>query len=181
MIPHAALGPVFALLGTMAAAGAVTGSLAILRPNDVASELPTAPPPALASASLPLPAPSTTAPALPPCLRQEIRFAPSSTTIDAEAQTHLVELAQWLEDHEGSEVTVDGHADATGPVDVNLWVSHERAAAVATILARHGVARPRIQVRAFGSYRPLAGTAENDRRQRRVDLEVSDSTCARTP
>lgn len=181
MIPHAALGPLFALLGTMAATGAITCSLDVLRARDASTAVLAPLPAILASAALPLPAPSGSDGATPPCLRREIRFDRSSTTIDPESQVHVVELAHWLGDHPAADVTVDGHADTRGPVDVNLWVSHERAAAVATLLTRHGVAKSRIQVRAFGSYRPLAGTPETDGRQRRVDLEISDGSCARTP
>ncbi|AKV00822.1 Flagellar motor rotation protein MotB [Labilithrix luteola] len=179
--PHVTLGPVFAALGTMAAAGAVMCSVIALGPRDAIAEVPLAPPPTLANASLPLPMPSGTDRVIPPCLRREVNFALSSTTIDPESQGHIVELAEWLGEHPNAEVTVEGHADTRGPVDVNLWVSHERATAVAAILARHGVAKDKMQVRAFGSYRPLDGAPETDGRQRRVDLQVSDVTCARSP
>lgn len=106
------------------------------------------------------------------CHAIELSFAPSSTTLGPEEKEVVVRLARWLMEND-TRVLVEGHADARGRVDVNLWLSHERASSVASMLSAHGVARSRLVVRAFGAYQPVPFASETDERQRRVVIHVS--------
>ncbi len=107
------------------------------------------------------------------CAPIELAFAPSSTALDAHAGTVVATLAEWLLAHPSALVVVEGHADARGRHDINLWMSHTRASTVATELVKAGVTRTRIVVRGFGAYQPVAGASETDGRQRRVVISIS--------
>lgn len=112
------------------------------------------------------PRPQATVPE-PPAARSAAR---------AESQTLLFSRGAWwispskrraLEDAiarlgPNAIVEVDGHADYTGPNDVNQRISERRAAAVVDLLLRSGIAPGRIRKRAHGENQPT-GTG-NDRR-----------------
>ena len=73
-----------------------------------------------------------------------------------------------------SAVSITGHADSKGPVDVNRRVALARAHAVANRLLHDGVSAQRLRVDSAGADAPVAsnnldaGRAEN----RRVDIEL---------
>lgn len=106
------------------------------------------------------------------CAPIELAFAPSSTALDAHAGTVVATLAEWLLAHPSADLVVEGHADARGRQDINLWMSHARASTVASELVKAGVTRTRIVVRGFGAYQPVAGASETDGRQRRVVISI---------
>lgn len=173
MIPHLVLATALGLAGLVAtaAAAALTASL-VPRPVHVAAAV-EVPVPTAAPARQP---PATVrAPVVTPCPSVELTFAPSSTVVAAGAAQPVVELAGWLRAHPDVDVTVDGHSDARGRPEVNLWTSHERARSVEAVLVKEGVVRTRIHVRGFGTYQPVAGVAGTDPRQRRVVVSVTGS------
>jgi outer membrane protein OmpA-like peptidoglycan-associated protein len=91
-------------------------------------------------------------------------------------------LAAWLSTHPTAIIYVDGHADASGPEELNLFISFQRAAAIATLLEDAGTSKAQLVIRAYGEGRSLSpptASAPN----RRVALKIdADMGCdARSP
>ncbi|MFO0608150.1 MAG: OmpA family protein [Polyangiales bacterium] len=101
-------------------------------------------------------------------------FAPSSDVI-APASLPLIEaVASLLVRSPQWRVEVAGHTDDVGAEEANVDMSARRAAAVARVLAEHGVAYRRVRVVGKGSAQPIADneTAEGRARNRRIHFTV---------
>ena len=62
----------------------------------------------------------------------------------------LERLAAWLNANPTATLSLDGHADASGPEEYNLLLSFRRAAAVASLLEDAGTSKTQLIVRAHG-------------------------------
>lgn len=71
------------------------------------------------------------------------------------------------------EVTIEGHADATGTEEHNLRLSRERAEAVKRMLVRYGVDGDRLKSEAFGRSRLRVQTTKPERMNRRVEFWIT--------
>lgn len=72
-------------------------------------------------------------------------------------------------------VDVLAHTDTTGSPQGNLALSEKRAAAVATYLAGHGVAKSRIASHGFGESAPLYVPDDTEMRRagnRRIEIRL---------
>jgi outer membrane protein OmpA-like peptidoglycan-associated protein len=67
----------------------------------------------------------------------------------------LLEIARTVKTRNRTFVDVLAHTDTSGTPEGNRALSEKRAAAVATYLAGHGVARARIASRGLGESAPL--------------------------
>ena len=105
-------------------------------------------------------------------LMLEITFAFDSAALTAQARRDLDNVAEALNNPTLAAVrlTLEGHTDATGADDYNLRLSQRRAEAVVAYLMQRGVTADRLRPEGFGEYRPLAGYAPTDDRQRRVEI-----------
>jgi outer membrane protein OmpA-like peptidoglycan-associated protein len=83
-------------------------------------------------------------------------------------------LSAWLSAHPSAIVYVDGHADSSGPEEVNLVISFQRAAAVAALLKDAGASKAKLVVRAFGESKSPSPSIRSDS-ERRVDLSIDTS------
>jgi outer membrane protein OmpA-like peptidoglycan-associated protein len=89
-------------------------------------------------------------------LDQRIHFWSDSAKIRAMSYPVLDKLARFLAEHpEYTHVSIEGHADARGPDDLNLKYSALRAAAVLEFLVGRGIAPERLSSTGFGETRPL--------------------------
>ncbi len=70
------------------------------------------------------------------------------------------------------EVLIEGHADAVGTPEHNLYISKERALAVKRMLEGYNVDPKRITTEAVGVSRPKVGTARSEQKNRRVEFIV---------
>jgi OOP family OmpA-OmpF porin len=72
------------------------------------------------------------------------------------------------------QVEISGHADATGPEDGNLRLSHRRANSVANYLKGKGISQERIAVTFFGETKPVDtnDTPEGRAKNRRVEFKI---------
>jgi outer membrane protein OmpA-like peptidoglycan-associated protein len=86
-------------------------------------------------------------------------FDPDSSTITAQAAAQLDSFVSGHDTPAGCEVTVQAHADRTGPADHNLRLSRRRGEAVAAYLRRKGLTLP-IVIEALGETRPLVETPD---------------------
>jgi peptidoglycan-associated lipoprotein len=92
--------------------------------------------------------------ALPP--KDPIYFDYDSAQLAAEASATLQKVADYLEKHPGSTVTVSGHTDERGTTEYNLALGDQRAKAAHDYLVRLGVDPSRVKTISYGKERPAA-------------------------
>ena len=71
------------------------------------------------------------------------------------------------------EVSIEGHADATGTVEHNLRLSRDRAENVKRLLVQFGVEADRIKAEAFGRSRLKVQTQRAEAQNRRVEFWIT--------
>ena len=82
-------------------------------------------------------------------------FDEGSASVKPQTDATLLEIARTVKTMNQTFVDVLAHTDTTGSPQANLALSEKRAAAVATYLAGHGVARARIASHGLGESAPL--------------------------
>ena len=115
---------------------------------------------------------------------KEIRFATGATTIHADSDALLGELAEALKACAGAKVEVAGHTDAQGDAGANLLLSNGRAEAVVADLAARGVPADRLVAVGYGETQPKVETGPDDANpaNRRIEFKVSSTAdAAATP
>jgi outer membrane protein OmpA-like peptidoglycan-associated protein len=104
-----------------------------------------------------------------------LTFDTGSAAVKPEFDATLREIARELKTHSKTFVDVFGHTDLSGTPQGNQSLSDKRAAAVASYLSRHGVAKARIASKGLGETAPLYNpeTSESDKAaNRRVEIRV---------
>jgi len=104
-----------------------------------------------------------------------LTFDSGSATVKPQFDATLKEVARTVRSRNQSFVDVFAHTDTTGSPQVNLALSQRRAAAVATYLAGHGVAKARIASKGYGESAPLYNpdmTEEQRAANRRVEIRL---------
>ena len=81
-------------------------------------------------------------------------------------------VVAWMERHPDAVLIVEGHADATGGPKLNLGLSFERAQAVSELFVVRGLGRDRIDVEAYGAFRPVERREGPSAIDRRVTLRT---------
>jgi outer membrane protein OmpA-like peptidoglycan-associated protein len=107
-------------------------------------------------------------------LASDVLFESGSARLQPGAEDKLRELAQVLDRYPRTRVEIVGHTDDRGTEAFNQPLSERRAAAVADVLVRAGVAPHRMSARGLGETRPVAGNATPTGRamNRRVEILV---------
>ena len=82
-------------------------------------------------------------------------FDPGSADVKPQFDATLLEIARTVRTRNQTYVDVLAHTDTTGSPEVNQALSDKRASAVASFLARHGVARARIASKGYGEAAPI--------------------------
>src|SRR3954471_19594789 len=102
-------------------------------------------------------------------------FDAGSAAVKAQTDATLLEIARTVKTMNQTYVDVLAHTDTTGTPQGNLALSGKRAAAVATYLSGHGVAKARIASKGLGETAPLyvPDDAETERAaNRRVEIRL---------
>lgn len=102
-------------------------------------------------------------------------FDPGSATVKPQTDATLLEIARTVKTRNQTYVDVLAHTDSSGPPQVNQALSDKRAAAVATYLAGHGIAKARIASKGYGESAPLhiPETSEADKAaNRRIEIRL---------
>ena len=104
-----------------------------------------------------------------------LSFELGSATLTAQAREEARMFAAALKRPElaSKKFVIEGHTDAVGSREANLELSKRRAQAVADFLAAEGVSSDRIEVRGYGSDRPLEGRSATSRDNRRVEAVLA--------
>jgi OmpA-OmpF porin, OOP family len=79
------------------------------------------------------------------------------------------------------EITVEGHADATGGDEYNLRLSRARAESVRRLLIQYGVAEDRVKAEAFGRSRLRIQSSHAEVMNRRVEFWVTKTKSGKPP
>jgi peptidoglycan-associated lipoprotein len=117
-----------------------------------------------ATARVTVNAPPPPPPPPPPSMTEEQLFAQSvkdiyfnydAADIRAEEQPSLQGDIDFLKQHAGIKVTIEGHCDERGSTEYNLALGDSRANAVKTALTQAGISADRIHATSIGKERPF--------------------------
>ena len=105
----------------------------------------------------------------------KLLFPTDSDRLMPEQAQYVKRLAQTLQQVGLTQMRVEGHTDDTGSPEYNLQLSQRRAHSVAQALVAGGMVMEHIQIKGWGSTRPLAaGQNPTERREnRRVAIIVA--------
>lgn len=101
-----------------------------------------------------------------------IRFEEGSARIDAASRPLIDEVAAALRPCLGAIIRVTGHTDSSGPENMNVQLSTQRAAALRDALIDRGMPADGIRALGEGSARPVDGLDVSDPANRRIEFEV---------
>jgi outer membrane protein OmpA-like peptidoglycan-associated protein len=104
-----------------------------------------------------------------------LTFDSGSASVKPEFDATLLEIAREVKARKQTYVDVFGHTDMSGTAAVNEALSKKRAAAVASYLATHGVAKARIASTGLGETAPLYDPETSDTEMaanRRVEIRL---------
>jgi len=107
-------------------------------------------------------------------MQDSVLFATDSAALRPGARETLLPLADYLREHPGVRVSIDGYTDARGSDTYNQDLSERRADAVRTAFDEMGVTRARFTVTGHGENDAVApnDTAANMARNRRVEVTL---------
>jgi outer membrane protein OmpA-like peptidoglycan-associated protein len=104
-----------------------------------------------------------------------LTFDEGSASVKPEFDATLLEISREVKNRSETYVDVFAHTDLSGSPQVNQTLSDRRAAAVATYLAGHGVARARIASKGMGETAALYNPEASDTQKaanRRVEIRL---------
>ena len=100
--------------------------------------------------------------------KNRVFFKFGSAAVRGEQQALIHEWVDWLNDHPGWALRVEGHTDRQGPCPYNRWLGQQRANAARDLLLEHGVDPSRLLAVSFGEERPIVpGASRAEREQNR--------------
>ncbi|MEM1434667.1 MAG: OmpA family protein [Pseudomonadota bacterium] len=101
-----------------------------------------------------------------------VTFASGQSGLRPEFFPVLDSVALVLQEYNKTLIDVSGHTDSTGPMDLNMRLSDQRAAAVGLYLQSQEVVPARIMTQGYGPHYPVASNDTDSGRQlnRRVEL-----------
>jgi len=101
-------------------------------------------------------------------------FAQGKSVIDSKSFQQLDEVVQMLKENTRIEIQLEGHTDNVGSPKANMELSQARVDAVKKYLVEKGIAKGRIQTKAFGGSQPLRNemTPEARALNRRVEMRI---------
>lgn len=101
-------------------------------------------------------------------------FAQGKSVIDPKSYPELDEVVQMLKENPRIEIQLEGHTDNVGNSKANMELSQDRVDAVKKYFVEKGIAKNRIQTKAFGGSQPLKNemTPEARSQNRRVEMRI---------
>ena len=104
----------------------------------------------------------------------DVLFEVGETDLLPSAAQNLDDVIDLLESEPGKDIRIEGHTDSSGPAELNLRLSEERAEAVRDALIERGIDPERLNAVGMGEDFPIATneTAEGRASNRRVDVIV---------
>lgn len=110
-----------------------------------------------------------------PISQRTVHFAFDSSDIRDEDMPILESHGEFLADHPGQEVIVEGHTDERGAREYNLALGERRAESVKRILVLNGASEDQLEVVSYGEESPVASGSDEEAYQqnRRAELIYS--------
>lgn len=107
-------------------------------------------------------------------LSSQVLFAVGKSALKPVAFRSLDEVVNLLQTYPENKVLIEGYTDATGSRQRNIAISSERAWAVYSYLAKHGVDGKRLTPKGYGPDNPIASnhTASGRGQNRRVSIII---------
>jgi OmpA-OmpF porin, OOP family len=104
----------------------------------------------------------------------DLIFAQGKSVIDPTSYPGLDEVVQMMKENSKIEIQLEGHTDNVGSPKANLELSQQRVDAVKKYIVSKGIAKNRIQTKAFGGSQPLGNemTPEARVKNRRVEMRI---------
>ena len=104
----------------------------------------------------------------------DVLFDTGKAQLNPGAARKLDQLAQFLADHPGRRVQIDGFTDSVGTDSYNQSLSQQRADAVKSALVTRGIDPSRIESQGYGKGFPVADNSDSGGRQlnRRVEVVI---------
>lgn len=85
-----------------------------------------------------------------------VYFDFDKSAIRADAYEALQAHAQYLANHQGSKIRLEGHADERGTREYNMALGERRAKAVVSFLTANGAAGAQLEVVSYGEEKPVS-------------------------
>lgn len=106
----------------------------------------------------------------------DVLFAINSSYLSEAAKKELDKLYALLENRPAKRLLVEGHTDATGTAEYNLWLSEKRAESVKDYLVSRGLPASIFEIKGLGQTQPVASnsTTEGRLKNRRVAITIVD-------
>ena len=107
-------------------------------------------------------------------IHQTVYYAVNIAGVGPATKTELRKLVAYLEANPNTTITINGHADGSGPEFVNTNLAQKRANNVKEYIESKGILSSRIKVISFGSSKPVAtnDTETGRAKNRRVEIFV---------
>ena len=107
-------------------------------------------------------------------LQGKVHFVMGEARLEANAETLLDNVVDFLVREPSVNVRIEGHTDNVGSKKANQELSLQRAEAVKAYLTRNGIMSDRLTTEGFGSGRPLAPnlTRRGREQNRRVEFHI---------
>lgn len=107
----------------------------------------------------------------------DVLFTTGTAKLNASGTTHLVKLAEFLNQHEDRSAQIVGYTDSVGGSDYNQGLSERRADAVRTYLVDRGVASSRLSASGQGERSPVGdnGSSAGREQNRRVEVTIDNA------
>jgi outer membrane protein OmpA-like peptidoglycan-associated protein len=105
-----------------------------------------------------------------------ILFDVGESTLTLPAQLTVAKLAGILMVFQNMKLSVEGHTDSTGSLELNMKLSEDRARAVYAFLRGQGIPESRMRYEGFGPNRPVApnDVEFNRAKNRRVEVVLTE-------
>ncbi len=81
-------------------------------------------------------------------------FAYDTAMLSSDAENVLMRQVEWLKDHPGFKMNVEGHCDERGTREYNIALGERRAHAVKHFLVHNGITADRVNTISYGKERP---------------------------
>ncbi|HOT15871.1 MAG TPA: OmpA family protein [Bacteroidales bacterium] len=105
---------------------------------------------------------------------KNIFFTTASYELNEKSSVELMQLVNFLKQHNTLKIEVRGHTDDTGDAIANITLSENRAKAVTDFLTTHGIDISRVKYKGFGETMPIATnkTPEGRAQNRRTEFVI---------
>lgn len=104
-------------------------------------------------------------------------FAQGKAAIDPRSFKELDEVVQMMKENMKMEIRLEGHTDNQGNSKANMELSEKRVEAIKKYIVSKGIAKNRVETKAFGGSQPLSNelTPEGRSLNRRVEVRILKS------